>query len=74
LKEHHRKRKGLILDAIGKGQKNTFQISLNIFGEDLSEFDKFLAINEIYVHILELLKEGRVKEENNGKYVSYAVA
>jgi len=74
MKEHHRERKGLILDAIGKGQKNTFQISLDIFGEDLSPFDKFLAINETYVHILELLKEGRVKEESNGKYVSYVVA
>ncbi|MBW2544654.1 MAG: MBL fold metallo-hydrolase [Deltaproteobacteria bacterium] len=74
IKEHHRERKGLILDAIRKGRKTTFQVSLDIFGEDLPELDKFLAINETYVHIMELLKEGRVREENDGRHVLYVVA
>lgn len=74
IKEHHMERKGLVLDAIRKGRKTTFQISLDIFGEDLSEFDKFLAINETYVHILELLKEDRVREESDERHVLYAVS
>ncbi|MBW2558574.1 MAG: MBL fold metallo-hydrolase [Deltaproteobacteria bacterium] len=74
MKEHHRERTGLILDAIRKGRKTTFQISLDIWGGNLSQFDKFLAINETYVHILELLKEGSVREENNGRNVLYVVA
>ena len=75
IKEHHRERKGLVLEAIRKEQrKTTFQISLDIFGENLSEFDKFLATNETYAHIIELLNEGRVREEGNGKHVLYAVS
>ena len=74
IKEHHRERKGLILDAVRKGRKTTFQISLDIFGEDLPEFDKFLAINETYVHIMELLKEGRIREESDGMHVLYIIA
>ena len=74
IKKHHRERKGLILDAIRKERGTAFQISLDIFGKDLSEFDKFLAINETYVHILELLKEGRVREESEERHVLYTIS
>ena len=74
IQEHHRERKSRILDAIRKGRKTTFQISLDIFGENLSELDKFLATNETYIHIIELLKEGTVREDGSGKHLVYAIS
>jgi glyoxylase-like metal-dependent hydrolase (beta-lactamase superfamily II) len=72
IREHHRERKGLAFDSIKKGPKTSFQASLDIFGHDLPEFDRFLAINETYVHLLELQKEGAIKEEKRGRFLLYS--
>lgn len=69
--EHHRERKGLILDSVTPGPKTAFQVSQDIFGEALPEFDQFLAVNETYSHLLELKEEGRVRNEQQGKNLFY---
>jgi glyoxylase-like metal-dependent hydrolase (beta-lactamase superfamily II) len=71
IKEHHEERKGLVLDSIREKPKTSFQVSLDVFEEDLSEFDKFLALNETYVHIIELMVENKVREEKSGEYIVY---
>ena len=63
IKEHHRERKGLILASVRKGRKSTFEVSVDIFGEDLPDFDQYLALNETYVHLMELIHEGLVQED-----------
>ena len=65
--DHHTERKTLALRALRHGPKTTFQVSQEIFGRDLPEFDKFLALNETYVHLVELLHDGLIDEENTGK-------
>lgn len=55
--EHHRVRKQLVLDAVRKKERSTYLIACDVFENNLTEFDKFLALNETYVHLLELEKE-----------------
>jgi len=73
MKEHHRERKSLALDSVKGGPKATFRVSMDIFGENLSEFDKFLALNETYVHLVELIQEGIISEHKSGKQVLYNI-
>jgi glyoxylase-like metal-dependent hydrolase (beta-lactamase superfamily II) len=73
IKEHHQERKAIVLESARKGPKNTYEISLDVFDEDLSEFDKFLALNETYVHIIELIKEGKIGEKGEAGHIVYAV-
>ena len=63
IKEHHRERKGLTLASVRGGRKSTYEVSVDIFGKNLPEFDQYLALNETYVHLVELIHEGLVEEE-----------
>lgn len=54
---HHEERKALILASVKAGPKTAFQVSVDIFGKDISDFDKFLALNETYVHLEQLEME-----------------
>ncbi len=74
IREHHRERKSLVLESVKEGSKTTFQISLDIFGHDLPEFDQFLAVNETYAHLIELEKEGLIKQEKRGELVIHSAA
>ena len=73
IKEHHRERKGLILESVKERPKTTYQVSLDIFGRDLPEFDKFLALNETYVHLVELIQEGVIEERRGIQSTLYAI-
>ncbi len=72
IKSHHEERKSLIWTSIREEAKTSFQVSRDIFGRNLSEFDQFLAVNETYVHIGQLLSEGRVVERDGGDVKFYA--
>jgi glyoxylase-like metal-dependent hydrolase (beta-lactamase superfamily II) len=71
MREHHTERTQLILNCISATPKTTFQVSQEIFGSDLLDFDKFLALNETYVHLLELKLKGAIKEDINGHKLVY---
>ena len=73
MREHHKERKGFTLASVKEGPKTTFQVSMDIFGEDLSEFDKFLALNETYVHLVELIEEGVITGYKRGKQILYNI-
>jgi hypothetical protein len=55
----------MILQSLQNVAKTTFQVSQDIFGSDLPDFDQFLALNETYVHLLELLEEQQIVEALN---------
>jgi glyoxylase-like metal-dependent hydrolase (beta-lactamase superfamily II) len=61
IKAHHEERKGLILASVSAGPKTAYEVSGEIFGADLPEFDKFLALNETYVHLEQLQMESAVQ-------------
>jgi len=63
---HHAERKELILHAVRQGYNTAREVSLNIFGEDLPEFDQYLALHETCVHLLELKSEGSIREIQSG--------
>ena len=71
IKAHHQERSEAILHALGSGPQNAFQLSMTVFGTDLPEFDKILALNETYVHLVELKREGKIEEANGEKQVLY---
>jgi glyoxylase-like metal-dependent hydrolase (beta-lactamase superfamily II) len=62
IKHHHVQRTNLILQSLRDEAKTTFQVSQDIFEPDLSDFDQFLALNETYVHLLNLLEEQQIAE------------
>lgn len=61
IREHHRERRNLTLAAVRENGKSAFEVSVDLFGEDLPDFDKFLALNETYVHLIELVREGMIQ-------------
>lgn len=63
LQAHHRQRTELIINCLNGRPKTTLCVSREIFGENLPDFDQYLALNETYVHLLELKHQGIVKEE-----------
>ena len=72
LKEHHQVRKELTLKSVRTGPKTAFQVSQDIFGSTLPEFDQFLALNETLVHLVELIGSGDICEARDESYVLYA--
>ena len=71
MREHHTERTGLIMKCLSAQPKTSFQVSQEIFGYDLPDFDKFLALNETYVHLLELKLQSVIKEDMNGHNLVY---
>jgi len=74
IREHHAERTQLVVEALRGKEKTAFEVSADIFGVDLPEFDQFLALNETYVHIVELLDRGAVRAAERGGLVRYHTA
>ncbi len=74
IEEHHRQRMELILESVQKEHKTAYEVSLDIFGKGLPEFDKFLALNETYVHLIDLEGQEMIKSyRKNGRQYFYAM-
>jgi len=71
IMDHHAERTRLIVEALQGKEKTAFEVSENIFGTDLPDFDQFLALNETYVHLLDLIDNGIVTSEEKGGIVLY---
>jgi len=71
IREHHAERTQLIVEALRGKEKTAFEVSGDIFGEDLPEFDQFLALNETYVHIVELMDKGAVRSAERDGLIFY---
>lgn len=63
IQEHHQVRKRITYESVQRGPKTAYVVSQDIFGPELPEFDQFLALNETYVHLIELIGEGLIREE-----------
>lgn len=61
IKAHHEERKGLIMASVRAGTKTAYEVSGEIFGAEISDFDKFLALNETYVHLEQLEMESALQ-------------
>lgn len=65
IRDHHRERKGFALAALADGPKTAEGVSRSIFGADLPPFDRLLALNESYVHLIELEAEAAIRRERH---------
>jgi len=74
IREHHAERTQLIVAALQGEEKTAFEVSGVIFGSDLPEFDQFLALNETYVHIVELMDSGVVRAVECSGHMVYRTA
>ncbi len=72
IKAHHEERKKLILESAKIRPKTVFEISVDIFGTDLPDFDLFLAINETFVHLVELERGSLVGRKFDGEVDMYS--
>ena len=63
IRDHHQKRKIIILDHLNAQPKTTFEISDGMISAILSDFDKFLALNEALAYLKELKAEGAIIED-----------
>ncbi len=73
IREHHAERTQLIVEALEGKEKTAFEVSGVIFGTDLPEFDQFLALNETYVHLVELMDRSVVMTGERGGLVLYRI-
>ncbi len=71
IRQYHQKRKLAVLDHVNKQPKTTYEISQAVVGPNLSEFDKFLALNEILTYLKELTAEGLIQEDLSGNILVY---
>ena len=68
MREHHTERTKITLQALNDGPKTASQVATFIFGDDLPVFDRFLALNESYVHLIALEKRDLIsKSREDGK-------
>lgn len=63
IKAHHVERLQLLVKVLQDQRKTAFKISEDIFGTNLPDFDRFLALNETYVHLIDLMDIGLVTRE-----------
>ena len=68
MREHHRERSELALQALTGEPQNSGGVSRFIFGDVRSPFDRLLALNETYVHLIQLEREALIRREmRNGR-------
>jgi glyoxylase-like metal-dependent hydrolase (beta-lactamase superfamily II) len=72
MREHHRERSGLALQALAEEPKSSREVSRFIFGEIQSPFDRLLALNESYVHLIQLERESLIRREKRDGLTLFA--
>ncbi|HUN54324.1 MAG TPA: MBL fold metallo-hydrolase [Smithella sp.] len=70
-RKHHEKRKSIILDHVNTDPKTSCAISNEISRSELTDFEKFMALNETLVYLKELKEEGAIKEGMAGNVLFY---
>ncbi len=71
IRERHQKRKRAVLDFVNSQPKTAYDISHEMISPSLSDFDKFLALNETITYLKELKAEGTLKEDNINNILVY---
>lgn len=63
MRNHHHERSGIALQALTEEPRSSCEVSRFIFGDIHSPFDRLLALNETYVHLLQLEREALIRRE-----------
>jgi glyoxylase-like metal-dependent hydrolase (beta-lactamase superfamily II) len=71
IRDHHAQRKQLIFGFVNGIPKTTYTLANEIFGSNMPDFEKFMALNDTFVYLKELKFDGAIKEEIDGKVLVY---
>ena len=71
IRSHHAQRKQLIFGFVNGIPKTTYALAHEIFGNNMPDFEKFMALNETHVYLKELKFEGAIKEEMESNILVY---
>jgi glyoxylase-like metal-dependent hydrolase (beta-lactamase superfamily II) len=74
LIEHHRRRLDETSAALGGRGVSPFEVSLQVFGDDLSPTQRRFAVAETLSHLERLVREGRAARTGDGRTVTYTGA
>ena len=73
IRTHHEQRKNWFYGFLNSASKTARAMAQEIFGEDLPDFEKFLALNETFVYLQELKAEGAISKKMDNNVFSYTV-
>lgn len=71
IRGHHAQKKDAVANHVNHEPKTVFEISGSITAPTLSDFDKFLGLNETLIYLKELAAEGAIKENYSGSVFTY---
>ena len=69
--EHHRERLDVVEGALADGPKSGFEMSIAVFGADLSPQQRRFAVAEALSHLERLVREGRAARTGDARNVTY---
>lgn len=71
IRAYHERRKKYFYGFLNNTPKTARALAREIFGEELPDFEKFLALNETFVYLQELKAEGTVFGQTENNFFSY---
>jgi len=74
IRAHHKLRKQAVLNSLNAQHKTTYSVSVEISKSAASRLDnweKLMALNETYVYLQELKREGAIQETIDGNVLVY---
>jgi glyoxylase-like metal-dependent hydrolase (beta-lactamase superfamily II) len=71
LIEHHRQRLDEISVVLAHQRLTPYEISVDLFGDDLSPTQRRFAVAETLSHLERLVREGRARRNSAGGTVTY---
>lgn len=71
IRAHHAQRRQLIFGFVNEIPKTTYALANEIFGNNMPDFEKFMALNETFVYLQELKFEGALNEKIDGEILVY---
>lgn len=77
IRAHHAAKKQALLESIGREPKTTYSICAGLIGTaaaNRDDWEKFMALNETYVYLQQLKKDGAIHESVSAGVIYYTSA
>lgn len=71
IRRHHEKRKSSIFGNVSERRQTAYDILNQMIAPTVSDFDKFLALNEVIIYLQELTIEGAIQEDLQDNVLVY---
>jgi glyoxylase-like metal-dependent hydrolase (beta-lactamase superfamily II) len=72
--EHHQRRLDETEAALGPRPQTGYEVSLSLFGPELSPTKRRFAVAETLSHLERLVREGRARRREEGRFITYTAA